>query len=73
MTRNEFGAAVRTIVDGMTFGQFDYPASFESELDDFFAQKVSSEDAAKKILLESGWDIPEEQPEEEDLEGSPLE
>jgi hypothetical protein len=51
MTRTEYGAQVTAIIDAAT-GGFEYPESFESDVDACFNRRMTPEQAAEKLLAD---------------------
>ena len=49
MTRTEYGVQVTAIIDART-GGYDYPDSFDSDVDVCFMRRMTPESAAEKLL-----------------------
>jgi hypothetical protein len=54
MTRTEYGVKVTELLDAHTGGEFEYMEGFDSDVDAYFLNRLSPEEAAAK-LLEDYW------------------
>ena len=51
MTRTEYGAKVTEIIDAAT-GGFEYPESFEADVEVCFVKRMTPEAAAEKLMAD---------------------